>query len=135
MFELLRLKFDELRIEVASIHFDRWRINEAKRAAEECGFASWAEWREVGQGYKDQAPRMDAFESLLLSEKIRHGGHPLLNMAAANAIAVPDPAGNRKLDKSKSTSRIDPLVAALMAAFAVGEGETPAVDVSCMIAG
>jgi phage terminase large subunit-like protein len=135
MFELLQLKFEELGIEVSSIHFDRWRINEAKKAAEECGFALWAEWKEVGQGYKDQAPRMDAFESLLLSGKLRHGAHPLMNMAAANAIAVPDPAGNRKLDKSKSTARIDPLVAALMAVFAVSEGEAPVIDVSCMIAG
>jgi phage terminase large subunit-like protein len=35
-------------------------------------------------------------------------------MSAANAIVVRDPAGNRKIDKSKSTQRIDPLVAAVM---------------------
>jgi phage terminase large subunit-like protein len=36
-------------------------------------------------------------------------------MCAANAVAIPDPAGNRKLDKSKATGRIDGLVALAMA--------------------
>jgi len=47
--------------------------------------------------------------------KVRHGGHPVLTMCAANAVAVPDPAGNRKLDKSKATGRIDGMVALAMA--------------------
>src|SRR3546814_5169866 len=41
--------------------------------------------------------------------------HPALAMCAANAVAVPDPAGNRKLDKSKATGRIDGMVALAMA--------------------
>ena len=36
-------------------------------------------------------------------------------MCAANAVALPDPAGNRKLDKSKATGRIDGMVALAMA--------------------
>jgi len=56
-------------------------------------------------------------------------------MGAANAIAVHDPAGARKLDKSKSTQRIDPLVAAVMAAFpALPEGRLAVeVDVLAMV--
>jgi phage terminase large subunit-like protein len=61
------------------------------------------------------SPRIEAFETYMLQEKIRHGAHPLLNMAASNAIVTRDPAGNRKIDKSKSTQKIDPLVAAVMA--------------------
>ena len=64
---------------------------------------------------------------------MRHGGHPLLTMAAASAIAVMDPAGNRKLDKQKGTLRIDPLVAAVMAAFEVSDGQAPAFDVRAWI--
>ena len=60
--------------------------------------------------------------SLLLANRVCHGSHPLLNMSAANAISVIDPAGSKKLDKSKSTLRIDPLVAAVMAAFEVSDG-------------
>jgi phage terminase large subunit-like protein len=41
--------------------------------------------------------------------------HPILSWNAANAIVTKDPAGNRKLDKSKGTARIDGLVALAMA--------------------
>lgn len=44
-----------------------------------------------------------------------HGDHPVLSMCAANATVIRDPAGNRKLDKAKSTGRIDGMVALTMA--------------------
>jgi phage terminase large subunit-like protein len=68
-----------------------------------------------GQGYKDMTPALDALEHALLDGKLRHGGNPILTMCAANAVASRDPAGNRKLDKSKSTGRIDGLTALAMA--------------------
>jgi phage terminase large subunit-like protein len=61
------------------------------------------------------SPAIDALEADLLIERIRHGGNPVLAMCAANAVAVSDPAGNRKLDKAKATGRIDGLVALAMA--------------------
>ena len=54
-------------------------------------------------------------EAELLNDRVRHGGHPVLRMCAANAVVVMDPAGNRKLDKSKATGRIDGMVAMVMA--------------------
>src|SRR3546814_6236274 len=62
------------------------------------------------------SPALDALGADLLQERLRHGGHPALAMCAANAVAVPDPAGNRKLDQSKATGRIDGTVALAMAA-------------------
>ncbi|MDN6109271.1 MAG: phage terminase family protein, partial [Enterobacterales bacterium] len=44
--------------------------------------------------------------------------HPVLTMCAQNAVVVKDAAGNRKLDKSKATGRIDGMVAMTMAAGA-----------------
>jgi len=64
-----------------------------------------------GQGFKDMAPALDALEAELLNARVNHGGHPVLQMCAANAIVVRDPAGGRKLDKSKATGRIDGLQA------------------------
>ncbi len=69
------------------------------------------------------SPRLESFEAKLLATQIRHGGHPLLNLAASHAIATMDSAGGRKLDKSKASQRIDPLVAAVMALHQVSEGE------------
>ena len=115
LFQWLHVRLTEMNIKVDVVAFDRWRIIEAKSAADRAGFVA-NQWVEVGQGYQSMTPRIEHFESLLLQARIRHGAHPLLMMAAANAISVRDPAGNRKLDKSKSTQRIDPLVAAVMAA-------------------
>jgi phage terminase large subunit-like protein len=112
--EYLKGALDDLGINISSVQFDRWRIRELKSAAEQTGFAQGADWVEVGQGYKDFSPRIESFETYLLQGKMRHGAHPLLNMSAANAIVVRDPANNRKIDKSKTSQRIDPLVAAVM---------------------
>jgi phage terminase large subunit-like protein len=120
--EKLRDLFSDLGIEPATIEFDRWRIDDFKRACQETGFAQSAIWNSVGQGYKEQGPRCDTFLSLCLEGKIHHGNHPLLNMAASNAIATMDPAGATKLDKSLATQRIDPLVAAVAAVYPVSEG-------------
>ncbi len=124
-----------LGMNIASVQFDRWRIDVLKAAAERTRLAQIvATWQEVGQGFKDSAPRLEAFEAALLGGRLRHGGHPLLTMGAANAIAISDPAGGRKLDKSRSTQRIDPLVAGVMAAFpALPEGRiVHEVDVMAM---
>ena len=40
-----------------------------------------------------------------------HDGNPVLKWAASNAVAIEDPAGNIKLDKSKAKFRIDPIIA------------------------
>ncbi len=119
----MKIELEEMGIEIHSIHFDRWRIKELQAAASRTGFAQSAEWHEVGQGYQSFSPRIEAFETYMLQGKMRHGAHPLLNMAAANAIVVRDAANNRKLDKSKSTLRIDPIVAAVMAVGAFMEQE------------
>ena len=134
--QYLRDALSDLGIEIGTIEYDRWRVSLLQKEAEECGFAPFAKWNPVGQGFKDMSPRIEAFEALLLAGKIRHGNHPLLNLGAANAIAVADPTGARKLDKSKSSQRIDTVVAAVMATFPVSEGREDGLtgDVSWLVA-
>lgn len=98
---------------IAKVGFDRWRMDRMQAALETAGVALPLE--PFGQGYVSMSPALDALEADLLQEQVRHGGHPVLAMCAANAVAIPDPAGNRKLDKSKATGRIDGLVALTMA--------------------
>jgi phage terminase large subunit-like protein len=100
---------------VREIAFDRWRIDILKTELARLELAEELPLVPFGQGFKDMTPAVDAIESLLLNGKIRHGGNPLLTMCAANAVAIRDPSGNRKLDKSKSTGRIDGIVAMAMA--------------------
>jgi phage terminase large subunit-like protein len=104
---------------VETIWFDRWRI---KDLTEELGkIGATLPLEECGQGYKDMAPAIDMMETELLNERVRHGMHPVLTMCAANAIATQDAAGNRKMDKSKATGRIDGMVALAMAMRASGQ--------------
>ena len=84
---------------------------------------------EFGQGFKDMSPALDGLEAALLNGNLAHGMNPILTMCAANAVASQDPAGNRKLDKSKANGRIDGMVALAMA-LAVAERGEEAVPVS-----
>ncbi len=68
-----------------------------------------------GQGFQDMSPAVDKVEQHVAERKLRHGGNPILNMCATRTVAQSDPAGNRKLYKSKSYSKIDGLVALAMA--------------------
>lgn len=100
-------------LNIAKIGFDRWRMDRMKGAMERQGVELPLE--PFGQGYVSMSPALDALEADLLAERVRHGGNKPLAMCAKNAVALPDPAGNRKLDKSKATGRIDGMVALAMA--------------------
>jgi phage terminase large subunit-like protein len=100
-------------VDVDYISYDRWRIDLLKKEFDAIGLDLPLE--PFGQGFKDMGPALEALEADLLNNRIQHGDHPILNMCAANAIATKDPAGSRKLDKSKTTGRIDGLVALAMA--------------------
>ena len=88
----------------------------------------------MGQGFKDMAPAVEAFEELALAGHIRHGGHPLLRWCFANAVVARDAAGNRKLDNAKAYGRIDAAVAAVMAVGAMKTSAAPPVEVAALIA-
>lgn len=98
---------------IVSLGFDRWRMDRLKGEFDRIGFE--LPWVEFGQGYQSMVPAVDALEADLLLGRMRHGNNPVLAMCAANAVVLPDPAGNRKFDKSKATGRIDGLVALAMA--------------------
>jgi len=134
IFRYLHEEMIEQDIYIDMVCFDRWRIDVAKKACEDIGAFQESDWASVGQGFRDQSPSLENLMTLLLEGKIRHGGHPLLNMAASNAIAVTDPTGAVKVDKSRSTQRIDPLIAMHQAVFAVTEGDLEGVvDIGAMI--
>lgn len=96
-------------LNLRGIAYDRWRIEILRKELGALGLD--LPLVEFGQGFKDMSPALDAVESELLNGRIAHGGHPVLTMCAANAVVTKDPAGNRKLDKSKTTGRIDGMVA------------------------
>lgn len=103
----LRAVFD--RYDVRALAFDRWGFKYLKPWLVKAGFTEdeLTRFVEFGQGFQSMSPALRDLESLILQERIRHGKHPVLNMCMANAVVQVDPAGNRKLNKAKSTGRID----------------------------
>jgi phage terminase large subunit-like protein len=119
-------------VNIVRLNYDPWRIHIFQQSLDRCGVAVPLE--EMGQGYRSMAPAIDAFEKLVAEKRIRHGGNPLLRWCFSNAVTIKDPAGNRKLDKSKSYSRIDVAVAAVMAIGAMKASEQPPIELAAMIA-
>ena len=113
------------RCDLRLVKFDRWRINDLQRALEKIG--AKVPLDPHGQGYRDMSGALDQFEALALNGRLRHGKHPVLTWCAANAVVTKDAAGNRKLDRSRATGRIDGLVAAVMAVAAMSGAPEPAV--------
>ena len=68
-----------------------------------------------GQGFKDMSPATKELMNLVLSNKLKHNGHPVLRWMMDNVCVRVDPAGNIKMDKSKSIEKIDGAVAMVMA--------------------
>lgn len=112
--------------DVRKIAFDRWNWRHLRPWLAKAGFTEAqldgddAVFEQMGQGFQSMSPALRDLESVLLNGKIRHGGHPVLEMCARNATVQSDPAGNRKLSKIKSHGRIDGMVALAMAMSVAG---------------
>lgn len=111
----LRTVFDEY--DVQAVAFDRYNMRFLKPCLEAEGFSEeeLARFVEFGQGFVSMGPALRELETRLLNKGLKHGNHPVLEMCAKNAVAISDPAGNRKFTKQKVSGRIDGMVALAMA--------------------
>ncbi len=101
--------------DLVHIAYDRWRIDVMIAAIARLDGGPSIPLIPFGQGFKDMAPALDDCEADLLNARFAHGGNPVLTMCAANAVVTKNPVGDRKLDKSKATGRIDGMSALTMA--------------------
>jgi len=101
--------------EIIAVGYDRWRMADLISMANDDDI-TLPEMKELGQGYKDFSPAIEAFERMLLNGEIAHVGHKVLDWCMSNAVIEQDGAEHRKLSKHKATGRIDLAVAAVMAA-------------------
>jgi len=99
------------RYQIREICYDRWNASQLVTQLQSDG----ALMVPVGLGYKSMNPPCREFEKLVLSAKIRHGGHPVLRWMLSNVHLSTDPAGNVKPNRQKSTEKIDGIVALLLA--------------------
>lgn len=96
---------------IREIAFDRWGATQMVQDLEGMGFTVVP----FGQGFRDMSPPTKELMKLTLEKRIAHGGHPALRWMMDNVTVRSDPAGNIKMDKEKSTEKIDGSVATVMA--------------------
>ena len=96
---------------IKEIVYDRWGATQMSQNLENDGFTVVP----FGQGFKDMSPPTKELMRLVLVKKIAHNGNPVLDWMMDNIYVRKDPAGNIKMDKEKSTEKIDGAVAMVMA--------------------
>src|SRR5574341_128157 len=103
---------------VLGLAFDRWRVDDLLNAMGHAGLDCYVEDKDDaragalrmvnwGQGYASMTQAVEALEVSVLNRTFKHDGNPCLTWNFANAVAIQDAAGNKKLDKSKTRFRID----------------------------
>jgi len=102
----LRGSFD-----IREIAFDSWNTAWIAPKLEEDGI-TMVDFR---QGYRSMSGPTKDLLVHVMGKKIRHNNNPVLRWMADNVVVTTDAAENVKPDKSKSTERIDGIVAAVMA--------------------
>lgn len=96
---------------IREIAFDRWNATQMVQNLEGDGFTMVP----FGQGFRDMSPATKELMRLVLEGRIAHGGNPVLRWMMDNVFVKTDPAGNIKMDKEKSTEKIDGAIALAMA--------------------
>jgi phage terminase large subunit-like protein len=76
------------------------------------------------QGWVTQSPALNTLEAAIISGNFRHGGHPVLSWNFSNIAIHTDSNGNRIIQKSKSTDRIDGAAASWMAVSRAAAGNS-----------
>ena len=120
---LLRRARDEWGWNVVEVAMDPYNATHLlQQLAEEDDFVCF----EHRQGYLSMNEPIKATERLILDRRLRHGGHAPLAWCIANAVIVPDEAGNKKFSKKRAGDKIDLAVAMVMAVgravMAIDEG-------------
>jgi phage terminase large subunit-like protein len=98
-------------IHINELAMDRWNATQLMIQLADDGLAVVP----FGQGFASMAGPTREFERLIVGGEMCHDGNPVMSWMVSNAAVKMDPAGNMKPDKSKSSEKIDGIVAAIMA--------------------
>ena len=97
---------------VQMVGFDPWNATDlTTRLQQQDGLVCVS----MRQGFGSLSAPTKSLEQAVLSRRLRHDGHPLLRWNVSNVAVEGDAAGNLKPSKTKSTERIDGVVALIMA--------------------
>ena len=112
-YNFIRAKINELskKYRIQSIAYDRWNASQLVIDLQNDG----ANMDPFGQGFVSMSMPTKALEVEILAKNIIHNNNPCMNWCLSNVTIQEDPAGNLKPNKAKSTERIDPIVALIIA--------------------
>lgn len=112
-YDVIRTRINELGevFDIREVAIDPWNATQLTTQLQGNGF----EVVTFGQGCKSMTAPTKELETLVVSGKLRHGGHPVLRWRASTVAVELDAAGNIKPSKKRSTERIEGIVAAIMA--------------------
>jgi phage terminase large subunit-like protein len=96
---------------IECVAFDRWNASQLVIQLTNDG----ANMKPFGQGFISMSAPTKEVEKLFLSTEINHDGNPVMEWMINNVMLRFDPAGNIKIDKAKSTEKVDGAVAMVMA--------------------
>lgn len=96
---------------IKEIAFDRWNATHLAQELEDDFGLTMVQF---GQGFASMSAPTKQLERLVLDKKIAHNGHKVLRWNIDNITLRRDPADNFKIDKAKSTERVDGAVALVM---------------------
>lgn len=97
--------------DIRDVSYDRWGATQLADELEADGFTMV----KIGQGFATMSPPTKELVRLVVGHNLALGGNPVLKWMADNAGGETDAAENLKLSKTRSATRIDGLVAGIMA--------------------
>lgn len=117
-------------VEIVEVAFDPWNATGLVTHLQNAGVTCVP----IRQGFASLTAPSKALETLVAKQLLRHAGHPVLALNAANVIAETDSAGNIKPSKAHSTGRIDG-IPALVNALARAIVQVPAEEARITVIG
>ena len=108
--------------DLQSIAFDRWNSSQLIiQLSQQDGIPM----SQFGQGYRSMSAPTKELEKLVLKKEINHLKNPVLRWQCENVQLQTDPAGNIKINKQRSSEKVDGMVALVMALGEMMTDESP----------
>lgn len=126
-YNFVKAKIMELaeRYRIKSIAYDRWNASQLVIDLTYEGIPM----SPFGQGFASMSAPTKELEKLVHSKAINHAGNPVLRWMNSNIQIQTDPAGNIKINKAKSSEKVDGMVALAMALGETMTDERPHASV------
>jgi len=100
------------KFDVKEIAYDRWNSTQLITDLENEGVSQMVQF---GQGFGSMSAPTKQIETLVFQNKLNHGNNPVLTWMMSNVAIKRDPADNIKIDKAKSSEKVDGMVSLAMA--------------------